>query len=174
VTYEEICRLLEERSPREKQLFVCACAERVLGILEVLAQPQSTQFCRRALEYVWAGTSLSPTLVDDLSVLPEASIDDSNDPRYYAMLAMGLVNDALQPIDEMNETAPSASGGALDLASSIDYITKTSRLAGLEAQAQAATLQILQSNDIEAVVPKLHELNVSTSEAFRSSAAKLA
>lgn len=149
VSSEDIAALLRDCSIIEKAIFTCACAERAFAVLAVIASPPTVDCARLAMNRAWLSIRAPESLTADyeqLSALPEAHIDDSNDPRYYAMRALGILADAISAASEDgDDVAISCAGGALDLANDIAFSTGDDTLSSLELTAQHETLALLRN-----------------------------
>jgi hypothetical protein len=172
--YDQIVEMLDDCTITQKALFTCACAERVQPVVVTIASPTTTEFSRSALDEAWrsAGTPVVLSDVhDELASLPEAQIDDSNDPGYYAMRALGLVADALRNSGSAPEdVAASAGGGALDLASDLAMVADEPSLPGLEATAQINTLAALRANQALPSSEELQRIGRDATDAFSRAA----
>ncbi|TMQ09544.1 MAG: hypothetical protein E6J90_37795 [Deltaproteobacteria bacterium] len=172
--YEKILGTLSSCTMTQRALFTCACAERAHAVVAAIAEPITIEFSRAALEKAW-NSVYSPVSLrsthEELVELPEAGIDDSNDPKYYVMRALGLIADALCAAnDEPDDVAASAAGGALDLASDLAHVSGEPTLPDLESAAQLDTLAALQMSETPPTMEELRRIGRDAGEALARAA----
>jgi hypothetical protein len=172
--YDKIITMLSNCTMTEKALFTCACAERFHTVIVAIADAATVELSRTALEQAWSSIrSPAPLrqIYDQLTELPEASIDDSNDPRYYAMRALGLIADAVRAAnDEPEDVAASTAGGALDLASDLAQVTGEMSLPELEGATQLNTIEALHTSEESPTAEDLRRLGFDAAKAFARAA----
>lgn len=151
--YQEIVGLLATLPPDMRRLFACSCAQRLMPIITHLASATSSAECMRELEQAWSNATtaeLAHEAAAAIGRLPESSIDDSHDPKYYAMLAISVVVDAVHATGGEVRAAQSAAAGALDVATYFDYVLPAKHLEVAEEEAQVDAISRLVSGNARA------------------------
>lgn len=150
---------LADRGRAPATAFIIALAVRASALVSELGSPRARDFVATLVEDLWRACAGSPFDAEgwerELRALPEASIDDSHDPRYYAMRALGLIVDAVHAVNEprLGELLVSASEGALDLAGDIEYRLRNAvgvetRLEHGESMAQRENFLLLMNSPL--------------------------
>lgn len=121
---------LESLDKARIRLFAAACASRTAGVLQHFASEISTTECAFIIDELWTLASnpdrkKQSELRRRISLLPEASIDDPYERQYYAMRAMGVVDEAIGACGAESELtfANAASDAAISLASDLTFET---------------------------------------------------
>lgn len=138
ISIAEDLSVIEQLPAAAAREFATSCAQRVLPLIDTLASNTTSATVAEAM--IWLEAPEEHTryeLERRIRSLEEASIDDSNDPRYYAMRALGILMDAIGASDAANAVAAAraACEGTVDLADDLDFILGA---AGEETGVQAA------------------------------------
>jgi len=121
---------LSSASASQQAIFALACAERTAIVFNRLAAPASMAVYKAVLDVAWdavkTGTRIATERRQSLASLPEATIDDSHRRKFYATLAMGVLEHALDVMDTSGtqEAADLACCQSLDLYSCFDAIVQ--------------------------------------------------
>ena len=131
MNYETELAAVKAMTPDEALAYTVQCAKDVLDVFCRSASEQSIELANRlvaALETQRFGLDAKGWKAL-MMALPEADIDDSHDPRYFAMRALGLLVDSINATEKEHavETAISACGGKWDLLSDIEFMQQTKK-----------------------------------------------
>jgi hypothetical protein len=94
--------------------FCAACASRVAPLFVEFAAPPSSPVYDDCLSRLWESIveadpirrgNLRAALIEQIESLPEAQLDDSADPTFYATRALGVLFMAVSSLTEKPETA---------------------------------------------------------------------
>ncbi len=109
--------------------FAVACAERVALIFRSLGHPESVVLYEQALETAWAAITQedfipqAEQLIKKLENTPEADVDDSKLPEFYATEAMSILAYALAAVVRKDrEPAKWVCNTSLGLRDGLNYI----------------------------------------------------
>lgn len=130
--YQKTCSTLERLSKWQRVVFCAACAEQVSPVFRALASPRGMDGFMDALEFVWSSfmDDEAPQKAAGFRELIDSSedsaIDDSDNPRYYAMRSLGVLAACLDAIGSPDGLAASraACAGALNLANNLDFLLR--------------------------------------------------
>jgi hypothetical protein len=153
---------------REQAVFALACSERIAPVFRQLASAESVKTYEKISDAAWMSIMSDGRVasamrgLDVVNGLPEATVDDSLRPEYYAMLSLSVLAYALQALaeDDLPVAINSTCCAAIDVCRNCDFIIagrKTRKVASgetpsshgelesAEIVAQNAVLQTLQA-----------------------------
>ena len=121
----------------QKALFSAACAERVAPVFRELTGRSSLRAFTKVLDATWiiatTGELLPVRLRQLMAAVPESGIDDSNRPDYYATLALGVLERAIDAAASQDgEAADLVCCQSVDLCSSLDAVAAGSPILTVE------------------------------------------
>lgn len=108
-------------------LSIAAAMERFSLLVSLLGSAETAAVYGRALDELWTWPREIGVRSDEVMESAEAGADDSAKPAYYVMNVIGLAWEALRAHEHGNAKAvvADAIGGALSVATDIDYILGT-------------------------------------------------
>ena len=168
--YKELVEQLKTVREDRLGVFALAGAERVAPVFRRFAQIKSVDAFDRILNELWDSVMLmkavnSSNLIRQIEAIDESQARDSQNPSFYAMMALSVLNDAATCFDKpaAMKAATSVVSGCLNLTNNFDVILSGSGvrrvnprqlpepgpLAAAEGQAQRAIIERLKSNDLD-------------------------
>src|SRR5260370_4943164 len=125
----EIADRIQSFTRKQAALFGATCAARVAPAFVAFASEPSADELDEWLQALWALIEVpDATAARDLSArifgAPEADVDDSNRPEYYAMRALGVLAYAVQILtdDDIVKPALWCADSAVSLLRDFDYV----------------------------------------------------
>lgn len=140
---------------KQAALFAASCATRVSYVFISLAKETPPSEMTEWVDQLWSqlptlSAERARVLEERVWSVPEANVDDSHLPEYWAMRALGVLHDALHVVfeEDLPEWTLSCSRSALALLSDMDfYLRPNEYLQSLEYAAQEAVLaQLTDAN----------------------------
>jgi hypothetical protein len=156
MTAEELDERIRRTDPAHLPAFAATCATRMAPVFGGFTRSTSPATYDAWLEELWSlvrspAPERAQELVDALESVPEAHVDDSHRPDFYAMRALSVLAYAAQTMtdDDPTQAALWCSDENLSLVSAFDFVLKreSDSLASAEAEAQNETLDRLTRNN---------------------------
>lgn len=186
---EKLRTALEQLGRSGQVAFAAGCAQAISPVIERLGSTETVAAARLACELMWsAARGLDVDVADQaeaLLELPEADIDDSHQPAYLCMSALGVVSDAIESVRSESplESAMFASEGVWGLLGGVDLVLELGMdaarvadpsnppapgpLACAELQAQLDSARLLTGADHAAAVNAVEQLAHRRAQAVR-------
>jgi hypothetical protein len=154
MTSAELADRIQRTDPASLAAFATGCATRVAPVFRAFARSTNPLVFDKWVEDLWAlvdhpSEQRAQELAAEIEKVPEASVDDSERPDFYAMRALSAVAYAAQTLvgEDSVQAALWASEATLSLLRDFDYVLVRSddTLEAGEAGAQAETLDRLDA-----------------------------
>src|SRR6266508_18263 len=154
MTSTELTDRIQRTDPAGLAVFATSCATRVAPVFRAFARSTNPAVFDKWVEELWAlvdhpSQQRAQELAAEIEDVPEASVDDSERPDYYAMRALSAVAYAAQTLagEDPKQAVLWASEATLSLLRDFDHVFGRSgdTLEAAEAAAQAETLDRLDA-----------------------------